>query len=101
MPGKLFYENQYASLLRLQGCVQEVAFELVRPGRDPVLAVYSIQDWILALVSPAAREGLHILGGGAGKLRVEGGRDAEVSAEASEGVGHRGGVRLGGALRSW
>ena len=44
VPGKLFYENQYAPLLRLQGFVQEVAFELVRPGRDPLpVLVNSVQ----------------------------------------------------------
>jgi PAS domain S-box-containing protein len=37
--GKLFYENQYAPLLRLQGAVKEVAFDLVRRDgeRVPVL----------------------------------------------------------------
>ena len=39
VPGKLFYENQYAPLLRLQGFVKEVAFDLVRRDgeRLPVL----------------------------------------------------------------
>lgn len=39
VPGKLFYENQYAPLLRMQGSVQEVAFDLVRGDgeRLPVL----------------------------------------------------------------
>jgi PAS domain S-box-containing protein len=34
--GKIFYENQFAPLLRLQGFVNEVAFDLVRPGREPL-----------------------------------------------------------------
>ena len=44
VPGKVFYENQYAPLLRMQGSVQEVAFDLVRTGGDrlPVL-VNSVQ----------------------------------------------------------
>ena len=39
LPGKLFYENQYDPLLRMQGFVDEVAFDLVgRNGRRiPVL----------------------------------------------------------------
>jgi PAS domain S-box-containing protein len=36
VPGRLFYENQYAPLLRLQGFVQEVAFDVQRAGRDPL-----------------------------------------------------------------
>lgn len=36
VPGKLFYENQYFPLLRLQGSVQEAAFDLVRRGREPL-----------------------------------------------------------------
>jgi len=41
---KIFYENQYAPLLRLQGFVNEVAFDLVRRDREamPVL-VSSVQ----------------------------------------------------------
>ncbi len=44
LPGKLFYENQYAPLVRMQGSVQEVAFDLVcKDGaRLPVL-VNSVQ----------------------------------------------------------
>jgi PAS domain S-box-containing protein len=39
VPGKIFYENQYAPLLRMQGFVNEVAFDLVRKDRTrlPVL----------------------------------------------------------------
>lgn len=39
VPGKMFYENQYAPLLRMQGTVQEVAFDIVRRDgtRLPVL----------------------------------------------------------------
>lgn len=39
VPGKMFYENQYAPLLRMQGTVQEVAFDIVRSdgSRLPVL----------------------------------------------------------------
>jgi PAS domain S-box-containing protein len=36
VPGKLFYENQYFPLLRLQGSVKEVAFDVVRCDRDPL-----------------------------------------------------------------
>ena len=36
IPGKLFYENQYAPLLRMQGHVTAVAFELVRAEREPL-----------------------------------------------------------------
>jgi NtrC-family two-component system sensor histidine kinase KinB len=36
IPGKLFYENQYAPLLRLQGFVNAVAFDLVRPDAEPL-----------------------------------------------------------------
>jgi PAS domain S-box-containing protein len=36
VPGKIFYENQYAPLLLLRGAVREVAFDLVRPGRAPL-----------------------------------------------------------------
>jgi PAS domain S-box-containing protein len=36
IPGKLFYENQYFPLLRLQGSVKEVAFDVVRCDRDPL-----------------------------------------------------------------
>lgn len=44
VPGKLFYENQYFPLLRLQGSVQEVTFDLVRRGREPLpVLVNSLQ----------------------------------------------------------
>jgi PAS domain S-box-containing protein len=36
IPGKLFYENQFAPLLRLQGFVNAVAFDLVRASGDPL-----------------------------------------------------------------
>jgi PAS domain S-box-containing protein len=36
IPGKLFYENQYAPLLRLQGFVNAVAFDLVRTAGEPL-----------------------------------------------------------------
>src|SRR5918912_1039109 len=36
LPGRLFYENQYAPLLHLQGFVKEVALEVVRPGAAPL-----------------------------------------------------------------
>jgi PAS domain S-box-containing protein len=44
VPGRIFYENQYDPLLRMQGFVNEVAFDLVRKDRSrlPVL-VNSIQ----------------------------------------------------------
>lgn len=36
IPGKLFYENQYAPLLRLQGFVNAIAFDLMRAGAEPL-----------------------------------------------------------------
>lgn len=36
LPGKIFYENQFFPLLRLQGDVREVAFDLARRGREPL-----------------------------------------------------------------
>lgn len=39
--GKLFYESQYFPLLRLQGNVKEVSFDLVRPGREPLPVLVS------------------------------------------------------------
>jgi PAS domain S-box-containing protein len=36
IPGKLFYENQFAPLLRLQGFVNAVAFDLVRANGEPL-----------------------------------------------------------------
>lgn len=36
VPGKIFYENQYAPLLQLRGSVREVAFDLVRRRREPL-----------------------------------------------------------------
>jgi PAS domain S-box-containing protein len=44
IPGKIFYENQYAPLLRLQGFVQGVAFDLVCQTREPLpVLVSSVQ----------------------------------------------------------
>jgi PAS domain S-box-containing protein len=44
IPGRIFYENQFAPLLRLQGSVQGVAFDLMRQGRPPLpVLVSSIQ----------------------------------------------------------
>ena len=36
LPSMVFYENQYAPLLRMQGAVKEVAFDLRRKGRSPL-----------------------------------------------------------------
>ena len=36
VPGRLFYENQYAPLLRMQGFVSAVAFEILRVEREPL-----------------------------------------------------------------
>ncbi len=36
VPSKVFYENQYAPLLRMQGAVKEVAFDLRCKGRPPL-----------------------------------------------------------------
>ncbi len=41
LPGRIFYENQFFPLLRLQGSVKEVAFELVRQGREPLPVLVS------------------------------------------------------------
>src|SRR5580704_17936796 len=44
VPGKIFYETQFAPLLQLQGVVKEVAFELVRSNREPLpVLVNSVQ----------------------------------------------------------
>jgi PAS domain S-box-containing protein len=43
-PGKIFYETHFAPLLRLQGIVKEVAFELLRNHREPLpVLVNSVQ----------------------------------------------------------
>jgi PAS domain S-box-containing protein len=39
IPGKIFYENQYDPLLRMQGFVNEVAFDLVRKDRSRLLVL--------------------------------------------------------------
>jgi PAS domain S-box-containing protein len=36
VPGRLFYENQYAPLLRMQGFINAVAFEILRVEREPL-----------------------------------------------------------------
>ena len=36
VPGRIFYENQYAPLLQLRGAAREIAFDLVRRGREPL-----------------------------------------------------------------
>lgn len=36
VPSRAFYENQYAPLLRMQGAVKEVAFDLRRKGLSPL-----------------------------------------------------------------
>ncbi len=44
VPGRIFYENQYAPLLRMQGFVNEVTFDIVRPGKEPLpVLVNSVQ----------------------------------------------------------
>ena len=53
LPGKLFYENQYAPLLRLQGFVNAVAFDLVRASGEPLpVLVTSVQHAATADHSP-------------------------------------------------
>lgn len=43
--GKIFYENQFAPLLRLQGSAHGVAFDLAREGREPLpVLVSSVQN---------------------------------------------------------
>jgi PAS domain S-box-containing protein len=39
VPGRLFYENQYAPLLRMQGFVNGVALEMVRAEGEPLAAL--------------------------------------------------------------
>lgn len=41
LPGKIFYENQFFPLLRLQGSIKEVAFDLVREGGEPLPVLVS------------------------------------------------------------
>jgi hypothetical protein len=53
VPGKLFYENQYAPLLRMQGFVNEVTFDIKRKERDP----------LPVLVNSVRRDGIAGLGG--------------------------------------
>ena len=36
IPGKIFYETQFAPLLQLQGIVKEIAFELLLSNREPL-----------------------------------------------------------------
>ncbi len=44
IPGKIFYETQFAPLLQLQGIVKEIAFELLRSNREPLpVLVNSVQ----------------------------------------------------------
>src|SRR6202021_500511 len=44
VPGRIFYETQFAPLLQLQGIVKEVAFELARSNREPLsVLVNSVQ----------------------------------------------------------
>jgi PAS domain S-box-containing protein len=54
VPGRIFYENQYDPLLRLQGFVNEVAFDLQRKGADPMPALVSS-------VQRQDEEGRHLL----------------------------------------
>src|SRR5688500_8889362 len=39
VPGRLFYENQYAPLLRMQGFVNGVALEMMRAEGEPLSAL--------------------------------------------------------------
>jgi PAS domain S-box-containing protein len=41
LPGKIFYENQFFPLLRLQGAVREVAFDLARGAGEPLPVLVS------------------------------------------------------------
>jgi PAS domain S-box-containing protein len=45
-PGKIFFENQFAPLLRMQGSVKEVAFDLLRKDGDrlPVLVNSTVRS---------------------------------------------------------
>ena len=36
VPGKIYHDTHFAPLLRMQGAVKEVAFDLARPGREPL-----------------------------------------------------------------
>ena len=41
LPGKIFYENQYFPILRMQGAAKEIAFDLACRGRDPLPVLVS------------------------------------------------------------
>ncbi len=53
VPGRIFYENQYAPLLRLRGSVREVAFDLVRRGRAPLPVLVNAVQQVDANGQPA------------------------------------------------
>jgi PAS domain S-box-containing protein len=36
VPGRVFHDTHFGPLLQMQGSVKEVAFDLLRPGRDPL-----------------------------------------------------------------
>ena len=39
VPSKIYHDTHFAPLLRMQGAVKEVAFDLARPGREPLPAL--------------------------------------------------------------
>ena len=41
VPGKIYYENHYFPLLRMQGTVQEIAFDLIRREGEPLPVLMS------------------------------------------------------------
>jgi PAS domain S-box-containing protein len=44
LPGKIFYENQYFPLLRMQGSTGEIAFDLLRSSAEPLRVLVSSQQ---------------------------------------------------------
>jgi PAS domain S-box-containing protein len=36
LPGKIYHDTHYAPLLQMQGAVKEVAFDLLRPEKEPL-----------------------------------------------------------------
>src|SRR5690348_2095058 len=41
VPGRIYYETHFAPLMQMQGFIQEVAFDLQRPGRGPLPVLVS------------------------------------------------------------
>ena len=39
LPGKIYHDTHFAPLMQMQGAVKEVAFDLLRPGKDPLAVI--------------------------------------------------------------